>query len=120
MSASINSMDCDKQSTTADHDRSFNLDEIEQLMSNDLSPADTETRTVKSPPNRVETQSARQSATSTHPVQNVRLSLEQSLSTQQDDTPNSDTNVLKVKTSNVPGPVGLLPVLVSEECLPKM
>ena len=121
MSASINSIDCGKQSTTTDLDRSFNLDEIEQLMSNDLSPTHAEnrptTQTVQSPPKRVETQSSRQSVTSTLPVQNIRLSLEQSLSTQQDETLKSQASVLKAKTSNVPGPVGLLPILVSEECL---
>ena len=124
MSASINSIGSGKQRTTTDLNQSFNLDEIEQLMSNDLSPTHTESRstteTVQSPPNRLETQSSRQSVTSTLPVQNIRLSLEQSLSTQQDETPKSQMSALKVKTSNVPGPVGLLPILVSDERLPKV
>jgi len=92
MSASIN-----------DHNQSINYDELEGLIS-DGEEIDTES--IK--PSDVSSTSC------VTQVQDVSLSLEKSSVTIEESQSNNKTKkpVLSVKTSNIPGPVGLLPILV--------
>jgi predicted RNase H-like nuclease (RuvC/YqgF family) len=109
MSASINNLD-----------RSINYDEIEELISNEDEnhQIDTESQItiISSRPSdeRLVTQQSYLSSSITQ-VQNISLSLEKSLANIEENSAeenNKKSKILTVKTSSVPGPVGLLPILV--------
>jgi hypothetical protein len=86
MTGSIDHWDRHRSQLTNEHEQNLKLDEIEQLMSDD-------SRTT------LETNMNSSQIASSLPVQHPSP-LE------------TNGHVLKTKTSNIPGPVGLLPILV--------
>ena len=119
MSTSINNEEREN-----DLDGSINYDEIEELISNQKENSDqinTESRitinSLKTSNERPVSQQHRSSACITQ-VQNISLSLEKSLANVEENSGNetnsnkSNISLSTVKTSNIPGPVGLLPILV--------
>ncbi|CAF1040841.1 unnamed protein product [Adineta steineri] len=111
MSTSINNDDKEK-----DDDQSINYDEIEEYLSND-NEIDTQSKiTINSNEKLIATQKS-----CITQVQNVSLSLEKSSMNNEEYSENDNNNnksitsILNVKTSNIPGPVGLLPILKTNE-----
>ncbi|CAF1118516.1 unnamed protein product [Adineta steineri] len=111
MSTSINNDDKEK-----DGDQSINYDEIEEYLSND-NDIDTQSKiTINSNERLITTQKS-----CITQVQNVSLSLEKSSMNNEEYSENDNNNnksitsILNVKTSNIPGPVGLLPILKTNE-----
>ncbi|CAF1019855.1 unnamed protein product [Adineta steineri] len=111
MSTSINNDDKEK-----DDDESINYDEIEEYLSND-NEIDTQSKiTINSNERLITTQKS-----CITQVQNVSLSLEKSSMNNEEYSENDNNNnksitsILNVKTSNIPGPVGLLPILKTNE-----
>lgn len=92
------------------------IDEIEELMScqNDIDTESTITiDSSKSPDEQIQSKE-NHSLSAIRQAQNTSLSLEsvKEKSKKDDDINKSNISLLSVKTSNVPGPVGLLPILV--------
>lgn len=117
MSASINSEVKDN-----DHNDNFNYDEIEKLISDEseICEINTENRiannSTRTIDERLESQQTRSSSAITQ-VQSISLSLEKSIANIEENSQNQSSNkskasILTTKTSNIPGPVGLLPILV--------
>jgi hypothetical protein len=79
-----------------DQNRSINYDEIEEFISNE---------------EKMNTQSEGSSSAIIQ-VQNINLSMEKSSVNNEETKSQTKKSVLTVKTSNIPGPVGLLPILV--------
>lgn len=97
-----------------DHNQSINYDEIEEFVSNEekIHTASQITRKLMD-----ENLRSTSSSSCVTQVQTISLSLEKSSTNTEENSSNqSNTNekrsVLNVKTSNIPGPVGLLPILV--------
>ena len=92
--------------------KSINYDEIEQFISNE-DEIDTESRITINTNERLVSQQSRSSCITQ--VQNISLSLEKSFTNVEENDSSSNKSrisILSVKTSNIPGPVGLLPILV--------
>ncbi|CAF4311860.1 unnamed protein product, partial [Adineta steineri] len=111
MSTSINNDDKEKEG-----DQSINYEEIEEYLSND-NEIDTQSKiTINSNERLITTQKS-----CITQVQNVSLSLEKSSMNNEEYSENDNNNnksitsILNVKTSNIPGPVGLLPILKTNE-----
>ncbi len=79
-----------------DQNQSINYDEIEEFISNE---------------EKLNTQSEGSSSAIIQ-VQNINLSMEKSSVNNEETKSQTKKSVLTVKTSNIPGPVGLLPILV--------
>lgn len=79
-----------------DQNQSINYDEIEEFISNE---------------EKMNTQSEGSSSAIIQ-VQNINLSMEKSSVNNEETKSQTKKSVLTVKTSNIPGPVGLLPILV--------
>ncbi len=79
-----------------DQNQSINYDEIEEFISNE---------------EKMNTQSEGSSSAIAQ-VQNINLSMEKSSVNNEETKSQTKKSVLTVKTSNIPGPVGLLPILV--------
>jgi len=79
-----------------DQNQSINYDEIEEFISNE---------------EKLNTQSEGSSSAIIQ-VQNINLSMEKSSVNNEENKIQTKKSVLTVKTSNIPGPVGLLPILV--------
>ncbi|UJR30485.1 hypothetical protein I4U23_018018 [Adineta vaga] len=107
-----------------DEDQSINCDEIEELFSNEnpTEHIDTQSRIIIQSNERfVSQQQSRSSCVSQ--VQNISLSLEKSSTHIEENSDNNKklkVSILSVKTSNIPGPVGLLPVLKTSEDLRRL
>ncbi|CAF2523589.1 unnamed protein product [Rotaria sp. Silwood2] len=127
MSASINNEHIEN-----DLDQSINYDEIEQLISNEdeTHEINTESRitinSLKPSDERLVSQQQQQRSSSCiTQVQHMSLSLEKSSTNLDENSENKNNNqskisILSVKTSNIPGPVGLLPVLRTNEDLRRL
>jgi hypothetical protein len=94
-----------------DINRSMNIDDIEQLMSNDDDNERSHSCSIDSE-SRILVQT---SMKRTIDIQHVSLSMETTLPKDHDEQQpqRSNSSILQMKTSNVPGPVGRLPILVS-------
>ncbi|CAF4131514.1 unnamed protein product [Rotaria socialis] len=127
MSASINNEERENNL-----DGSINYDEIEELISNQDENSDeinTESKitinSIRTSNERPVSQHHRSSACITQ-VQNISLSLEKSLVNVEENSGNetisnkSNISLSNVKTSNIPGPVGLLPILKTNEDLRRL
>jgi len=113
MSASLND-----DGRRSDLNQSLNYDEIEELISNENETREinTESRITINSNEILVSQQSRSSCITQ--VQKMSLSLEKSLANIEENSENDSSNksklsILNVKTSNIPGPVGLLPILVS-------
>ena len=106
----------------SDSDQSITYDEIEQFISHEEETYQIDTKSeipidlLKSSHNKSVLQQHLLSPRITQ-VQNVSLSLEKSLrdikkNSESESNNKSKITVSNIKTSNVPGPVGLLPILV--------
>ncbi|CAF0873443.1 unnamed protein product [Rotaria sordida] len=130
MSASINNEDRENN-----FDQSLNSDEIEQFISDedDTHEINTESRitinSLRSSDERLVSQQQQQqqqrSSSCITQVQNTSLSLEKSSTNIEENSKNENNNkskisILSVKTSNIPGPVGLLPILKTNEDLRRL
>lgn len=99
-------------------DESFDCDEIEELISGDNQADEpiVESRSAVPSSNKLASQLSRVSCVSQ--AQKTSLSLEKSMtsvsdSMETDSGSKSRVSLSTVKTSSIPGPVGLLPILVS-------
>ncbi|CAF3451018.1 unnamed protein product [Rotaria sp. Silwood1] len=126
MSASINN-----EHKENDLDQSINYDEIEQCISNEdeTHEINTESRitinSLKSSDERLVSQQQQRSSSCITKVQNLNLSLEKSSANIEENSENDNNNkskisILSVKTSNIPGPVGLLPILKTNDDLRRL
>ncbi len=88
--------------STDDPNESIDFDEIEEMVSNE-EKINRESQ--------ISSENIGLSSAITQ-VQRTNLSLEKSLANTQEGSNQTKKLVLTVKTSNVPGPVGLLPILV--------
>ncbi|CAF0835046.1 unnamed protein product [Adineta ricciae] len=116
----------EKMSTNNENDgnQSIDCDEIEELLANENPVEQINTKSQITITSKEACASQHSRAACVTQVQNMSLSLSKS-STQRED--NSDDNVNKsklalstVKTSSIPGPVGLLPVLQTSEDLRRL
>ncbi len=94
--------------------QSINYDEIEELMSND-NEINTESSitvtSLKSSDEKLISQQCRSSSCITQ-AQSTCLSMGKSSENKEENSNKSKMLILTTKTSNIPGPVGLLPALV--------
>lgn len=88
-----------------ERNESFNIDELEDLISNEdeFMPKPSQ---ISSSITQAQSLSLSLQKASTNTQNKQQQSLNQSIN-------QKENNVLTIKTSNVPGPVGLLPILVS-------
>lgn len=87
-----------------DHDQSLNDDEIDELISDNI--INTQSKITIKPSSLL--------SSSISQVQSMSLSMNKSVSNSEENVNENKINkpILSVKTSNIPGPVGLLPILV--------
>lgn len=102
-----------------DHNESINYDEIEEFVSNE-----EKINHESQMPRKLVDDQLRSSSSCVSQVQQLSLSREKSTATTAENSSDQshtkeNKSVLSVKTSNIPGPVGLLPRLVRLKKMPR-